>query len=881
MSSTTPKLTILAALLLTAGLQAAEPVQTAAGARVQHLLSQMSRADKMAIIRGAKEPEDVYQGQAGWIAGVPRLGIPDLRFADGPPGVLVRQASTGMPSTLSMAATFSPDDAEATGALIGRDARALGVDVILEPYINIYRDPTFERAYNTLGEDPVLTGTLAARFVRGAQAQDVMAQAKHFIAYEGAGDVQVDGQALREIYLAPFRDVAKAGVSSIMCSYNKVNGLHACGNEALLDGLLRKETGFRGFITSDWGATHGAEFLTSGLDMEQPGIGPGAFFAVTKEVANGPGMSEQEKADLLENLGAGVPEEQIHPVPPVDQMPQKEPEGVSRNLAEAFAKGSVSDADLDRAAGRILGQMEAFGWLDRAPNHAVQPQAVAANAKEVQRLAERGAVLLKNDGALPLSAADLDSLALIGPGAQQTFAIVAGQEQSFGRAERQVGAFHALRTMTDSPGLRLAVGDDLTGVPIPKHAFTGLVRVDTTATQPAADIDHTLRSGQALPPGASAKWEGTLNVPADGDYDINLQVLGATGRFTIDGRKVGGMGWWGGHGDIVFPNRHNVVPTTDGLDNVRRLVRLKAGPHTIQVEATADSSRAPVQVRLAWVTPHMKQAAFDDAVAAAKQAKTAVVFAWSRNRPSFGLPGEQDRLIEAIAAVNPNTVVVLNTGQAVAMPWLPKVRAVLQMWYTGDEGGWAAANLLTGRANPAGRLPITWPRRLADGPANDPAHPERSSQGVKGSTVYSEGIFVGYRWYDQQDIQPLFPFGHGLSYTTFQYSGLKVSSAADGGLDASVLVKNTGKRAGDEVVQAYLGAPRPAPAHVSFARRALASFDRITLAPGEQRRVQLHIPPERLRYWSMRDQSWHDARAGRIVYVGRSSRDLPLSATVK
>lgn len=877
MPTTLPKLTILASLLLAAGLHAAEP----SSARVQHLLSQMSRAEKMAVIRGAREPEGAYQGQAGWTAGVPRLGIPDLRFADGPPGVLVRHASTGMPSTLSMASTFSPLDAEATGALIGRDARALGVDVILEPYINIYRDPTFERAYNTLGEDPVLTGTMGARFVRGAQAQNVMAQAKHFIGYEGGGDVQIGGQALREIYLAPFHDAARAGVASIMCSYNKVNGAHACGNGALLNGVLRKESGFSGFITSDWGATHGAEFIVSGLDMEQPGIGPGAFFAVTKEADGGPGMSDEEKAELLETLAAGTPEEQIHSTPPADEMPKTAPAGVSKNLGEALAKGSVLDADLDRAAARILGQMEAFGWLDRAPNHATLPQAVEDNAKSVQRLAERGAVLLKNDGALPLKPEDLDSLALIGPGAQQTFAIVAGQEQSFGRAERQMGAYHALRTMSDSPGLRLAVGDDMTGAPIPKEAFSRLMRSDGTAQVAAANIDHTLRAKQALPAGARAKWEGTLNVDVDGDYDINLQVIGATGKFKIDGRKIGAMGWWGGHGDIVFANRDNVVPTTDGLDNVRRLVKLKAGPHKIEVEAAADSSGVPMQVRLAWVTPQMKKAAFDAAVDAAKHAKTAVVFAWSRNRPSFGLPGEQDRLIEAVAAVNPNTVVVLNTGQAVAMPWLPKVRAVLEMWYTGDEGGWAAANLLTGRANPAGRLPITWPRRLADGPANDPAHPERSSQGLKGKTVYGEGIFVGYRWYDNKNIAPLFPFGHGLSYTTFKYSDLRLAKAADGGLDASVLVKNTGALAGDEVVQAYLGAPRPAPAGAAFAKRALAWFDRITLAAGEQRRVKLHIPPERLRYWSERDQSWRDARGGRTLYVGRSSRDLPLSKMVR
>lgn len=896
MPSTLPKLAVLAGLLLAAGLQAAEPpapsvpqpnapnAPSASSARVQKLLARMSRTDKMAVIRGAQEPAAVYLGEAGWTAGVPRLGIPDLRFADGPPGVLVRQPSTGMPSTLSLAATFSADDAQATGALIGRDARALGVDVILQPYINIYRDPTFERAYNTYGEDPALTGTIGARFVRGAQAQNVMAQAKHFIAYDGATDVQVDGQALREIYLAPFRDVARAGVASVMCSYNKVNGLHACGNAATLNGMLRGESGFRGFVTSDWGATHGAEFIVSGMDMEQPGIGPDAFFALGKEAGAAP-MSDADKADLAETLAAGVPEEQAYIAAPPAAAPQPEaqpePAGVSTNLGEALARGSVTDADLDRAAGHVLGQMEAFGWLDHAPSHAVVPQAIDANARAVQRLAERGAVLLKNDGVLPLAPADLDSLALIGPGAQQTFAIVAGEEQSFGRAERQVGAYHALRALHPGAGIRLAVADDMTGVPIPPQAFSGLTRVDGTARTPATGIDHTLRSGKALPAGASARWEGTLNVDAGGAYDIDLQLIGATGKFSIDGRRIGSMGWWGGHGDIVFANRDNVVPTTDGLDNVRRLVELSAGAHRIEVEASADGSGAPVQVRLAWVTPQMKQAAFDAAVDAARRARTAVVFAWSRNKPAFGLPGDQDRLIEAVAAVNPNTVVVLNTGQAVAMPWLGRVRAVLEMWYTGDEGGWAAANLLTGRANPAGRLPITWPRRLADGPANDPAHPERSSQGVDGKTVYGEGIYVGYRWYDQHHIAPLFPFGFGLSYTRFSYSGLTLARAADGGLDASVIVKNTGKRDGDDVVQAYVGAPRPAPAGVAFAERALAAFDRITLAAGQQRRVQLHIPPERLRYWSNRDQSWIDARDGRTVYVGRSSRDLPLSKEVK
>ena len=860
---------------------AAAVADGAPSARVRELLEAMSREEKVAVIRGANEPAETTLGQAGWIRGVPRLHIPDLRFADGPPGVLVHRPSTGMPATLSMAATFSPRDAEATGALIGRDARALGVDVILQPYINLYRDPAFERAYNTFGEDPLLTGTLAASFVRGAQAQNVMAQAKHFIAYDGGADAIVGEQALREVYLAPFRDAAAAGVASIMCSYNKVNGIHSCGNAAVLNGMLRGEDGFKGFVTSDWGAAHGAEFIAQGMDMEQPGGGPKAFFALGKEPDQAD-MSEDEKEDMNAALGTGVPEEQRYAtVEPVEETAEPV-QGVSRNLGEALAKGTVTDADIDRAAGRVLGQIERFGWLDHAPNHKAGAQDVEANAREAQRLAEDGAVLLKNDGALPLKAEDLKSLALIGPGALQPFAIVTGQEQSYGRAERQIGLAEVLRRRGAGDGLAVAVADDMTGEAIPKTVFKKLVRSDSKTRKAAAEdqLDRTRRSGNPLPAGANTRWDGVLDIPADGEYEIALQILGAKGRFLIDGRKVGTMGWWGGHGDIVFANRDNVVPTTDGLDNVRRLVVLTKGRHAIRVEATADSSGEPVQVRLAWVTPQMKQRNFAAAVDAARHARAAVVFAWSRNRPLFGLPGDQDRLIEAVAAANANTIVVLNTGQAVAMPWLDKVRAVLELWYTGDEGGWATANLLTGAANPAGRLPITWPRRLEDGAANDPRHRDRSSAGVDGKTVYGEGIHIGYRWFDREQIAPLFPFGFGLSYTSFAYSQPRLALAADGGLDVTCRVRNTGARAGDEVVQVYLGAPNPAPANADFPVHALAAFDRVAIAPGEDREVRLHVAAERLRYWSTGAHAWRAARAGRTVYIGSSSRDLPLSLPV-
>ena len=230
--------------------------------------------------------------------------------------------------------------------------------------------------------------------------------------------------------------------------------------------------------------------------------------------------------------------------------------------------------------------------------------------------------------------------------------------------------------------------------------------------------------------------------------------------------------------------------------------------------------------------------------------------------------------------MNPNTIVVLNTSQPVALPWIDKVKAVLEMWWPGDEGGWSTANLLLGKASPAGRLPVTWGKALADYPATDPKHPERSEKGVNKETHYSEGVHVGYRWFDKEKIDPLFAFGHGLSYTTFEYSGLGVLKDNDGGLNVDFNIKNTGSVASDEVPQVYLGAPSHIPQGVQFAVRALVAFDRIHLEPGESRSLSLHVAPRQLQYWSTAEDKWMTAMGQRTVSVGGSSRNLRLDQTV-
>ena len=264
---------VLGVAVLSVGLSAApnsSGVSAVTGnARVDALLSQMTLAEKLMLIHDAREEPRVYQGQAGYVSGVPRLGIPGLRFADGPPGVLTRQRSQAETATMGVAASFDVKRAQLNGVVIGREARALGMDVSLQPFINIDRDLTHRRAYNTFGEDPLLTSLIGAAVIRGIQSQHVMAMAKHYLAFDTAAtDVWLDEQTLHEVYVPPFEAAVKAGVASVMCSYNHVNGQYACGNRSTLTGILREQLGFKGFVTSDWGATHSAQFVNAGLDME-------------------------------------------------------------------------------------------------------------------------------------------------------------------------------------------------------------------------------------------------------------------------------------------------------------------------------------------------------------------------------------------------------------------------------------------------------------------------------------------------------------------------------------------------------------------------------------------------------------------------------------
>ena len=586
-----------------------------------------------------------------------------------------------------------------------------------------------------------------------------------------------------------------------------------CGNPGLLIQILRSELGFAGFVLAGPGANPGTLSLDSGLDGEVPAAGRAAARYFTPAA-----------------------------------------------LRAAIASKTVTTATVNQAVAAVLTEMDRFGLLGPQPAHRPAAEPVAVGERVISRTAADAATLLQNSGhALPLTPAALSSLALIGPGADQVIGTGPAGDTGAGTASPP-GALQVLR-QDPAAHLSFAVGDDLTGTPVPAAVLThegqpGLVRSSAgrDSAQVVSVLDNTLAGHDALPAGSGHTWAGELTVPATGTYWISLGTGGSWSTLTLDGTVVA----------QDAPSQPTVagapVPTTDGLDNLRARVTLTAGIHTLGVAETPDGSGRPVQVRLDWVTPAQQQDDLTAAVATARAAKAVVVFAWSGGGAS--LPDGQDELIQDVASVNPDTIVVLNTPGPVAMPWLGAVRSVLEMWYPGDAGGAATANVLLGRDSPAGRLPVTWPAS---------PHRFRRSQPA--------GIFVGYRRYDKDAIAPLFPFGYGMSYTRFGYSALNWHAVPGRGLVLRLRVTNTGSRAGTAVPQAYLGAPAAAPPGAAFARRALAAYTRISLRPGQSRTVTLTVPERQLQYWQDA-RGWVTAPGRRPVYVGSDERASTLSATV-
>lgn len=860
---------------------AATPVTSddPADQRAERVLRQMTLEEKIALTHGETNPNYPFYRPP-----LRRLGIPALSMADGPSGVRVVDSlanggrATAMPATIALAATWDETLARRYGDLVGREAWNTGHNVQLGPGADIARVPVAGRIFESFGEDPLLSGRCAAAYVSGVQAHPVAACVKHYCANNQEADrtridAQVSERALQEIYVPPFAAaVQQGGVGIVMGSFNQVNGAYACENPQLLTDILKRQLGFEGFVISDWAAAH--DTVTSanaGLDQEQP--------------------SARVFGDAL--------------------------------LA-AVQTGAVPIDRLDDMARRILRTMFALGLVDQPVEIAPLPE--REHGQVAREIAAQGIVLLKNtEGVLPLPVSAVRRIAVIGADADNASA--AGGGSGLVAPAYTVSPLEAIRQRVGSGvAIEHAPGTDPVSAaallpgpqPVPSSVLTppdaepgsqGL-RAEywdnpTFAGEPAlarTDPHVDLNFGffvyagfnagsPNLPPipappiagpGAlpSARWTGTLTAPATGEYTLALTSLG-TSRLELDGREtIANLGI-------------DLTPAT-------ATVSLVAGePHEVRVEYAADaagiSGNIGAQMRFGWeppaaaIPPQVREAAdlagrSDVAVVVVRDYESEEM-----DRPDLRLPNEQDQLIRAVAAANPKTIAVVQTGAAVAMPWLDDVGAVVQAWYGGQEQGNAIADILFGGVNPSGKLPLTFPHAADMTPIRTAAQ----YPGVMGIVEYSEDVFVGYRGYEHFGIEPLFPFGHGLSYTTFDYADLWVeivgASTGDpsqaGATDETgtaarirFTLMNSGEVAGAEVAQVYVGR---LPGEVATAPKQLAGFVKVALDPGQHQDIIIDLPRSAVSYWDSGRQGW-TTPAGEIpVCVGSSSRDIRLEGTLE
>lgn len=794
--------------------------------RVDNILSQMTLDEKLTLIGGT----DTFYTRA-----IPRLQLPALRMSDGPLGVHDFGLTTAYPAPIALAAGWDPELARRTGVAMAQDARARGVHFILAPGMNIYRAPMNGRNFEYLGEDPYLASRMAVSLVEGIQSQGVMATAKHFVANNSEygrldHSSDLDERTLREIYLPAFEACVKeAKVGALMDAYNLVNGTYMTENGYLNNTVAKKQWGFDGIIMSDWGATHdGIAAANGGLDLEMPSA---AY------------MKKQ-------------------------------------TLMPALQSGTVSQATIDDKVRRILRKAIEFGFYDRPQTDLNIPLYNQEGREVALESARGGMVLLKNERQiLPLDKNKIKSVAVLGPEAYP--ADIGGGGSSLTKPyesisylegiSRYLGSAVRVLSATDSlPVADIASETDFVTAPGGASGLTGeyfnnsdvsgtpaLVRTDRTVNfswgegsyADGAPVDHF-----------SARWSGYF-VPKESD-DYKFYVSADDGaRLYINDQRV-------------IDDWHSHAETLDTYTT-----HLEAGKsYKIRLEYYEDVGSATVKFGIAGSARPLSKAMKEIASRADAVILCVGFDALDEGEGgdrTFRLPAGQDRLIREISAINKNTIVVFTGGGNVDMTrWIDGVPALLHAWYPGQAGGWALAQILFGEYSPSGKLPASFERRWEDNPTFHNYYPQKGDKRV----AYNEGIFVGYRYYDKSEVKPMFPFGFGLSYTTFAYSDLKVTpGAAD--LSASVRVsfdvKNTGAREGAEVAELYVG-----DGHASVPRpvKELKGFAKVNLQPGETKRVTLTLDRRAFSFYDVKSQDWKAEPGEFSIQVGSSSAQIQLQS---
>jgi beta-glucosidase len=803
------------------------------GRDIEALVDAMTLEEQVSLLSGADFWTTVP---------VERLGIPKIKVSDGPNGARGAGSLVGgvkaacFPAAISLGASWNVALAERMGAALAGQARSKGASVLLAPTVNIHRSGLNGRNFECYSEDPALTSALAVAYINGLQNNGVAATIKHYAANESEIQRQtmssdVDERTLREIYLPPFEAAVKqAGVMAVMSSYNRLNGTYTSEHGWLLTQVLRQEWGFDGIVMSDWFGSHStAESINAGLDLEMPG-------------------PTRDRGDKL-----------VH----------------------AAQVGTVKLETIRQSALRMLRLMDKVGALAVAPDLTESELDLPEDRALIREIGAEGAVLLKNDGVLPLSKTSVERIALIGPNA--------GEARVMGGGSAQINALHKV---SPADGIRAALAN-ANSIEEEKGAdnnrlvrlFEQEVAVDyfhgadcagaVVAHETAAKSEFfwfELPSEVLDPRDFSARMTLSFTAQEDGEHLFGMTNAGLAKLFVDDKLIVDGWSDWR-RGENYFGTAN---------DEILAPLTLEAGKtYRIGVDY---ASRQPdvegilLQALRFGVQKPLGAEAIEAAAAKARDVDVAVIFAgreaqWDtegQDLPDMRLPGRQDELIAAVAAVNPNTVVVLQTGGPVEMPWLNDVRAVLQMWYPGQELGHAVADVLFGDQEPSGRLPQTFPKTLKDMPVftGDPT----TYPGVDGHVRYDEGIFVGYRHFDTRGVEPLFPFGFGLGYTTFAWTDAHASSDVIGaaGVSVTVRVENTSARQGSEVVQLYV---RPRASNVERPDKELRAFAKVKLASGESTDVTLTVGLRDLAYWDVGAKAFRADAGDYEMVVAAHARD--------
>ncbi|MEU4094164.1 glycoside hydrolase family 3 C-terminal domain-containing protein [Streptomyces sp. NPDC026673] len=803
-------------------------------------------------------------GQDMWsLPALPEIGLGSLVMSDGPIGVrgvrwTADDPSVALPSPTALAATWDPALARRTGRLLAQEARRKGVHVLLAPTVNLHRSPLGGRHFEAYSEDPYLTGEIGTGYVAGVQDGGVGTTVKHFVANDAETDrFTVDNvigeRALRELYLAPFEAIVRnARPWGVMAAYNSVNGTTMTEHHRLQNEVLREEWGFDGFVVSDWTAardTVGA--LTGGLDVAMPG--PRTVYGEA--------------------------------------------------LARAVRDGRVEESAVDTAVRNVLRLAARVGLLAGTPAAVpaeLLPAAVDGPAL-AREIARRSFVLVRNepfDGrpVLPLDPAAVRRLALLGAAARDARVLGGGSAQVF--PARVVSPLDGLRAaLPEGTALTYAVGADPNGELAPAGAGFALRAICRDAAGAVL--------GRCALPGGHVQWMGG-DLP-DGVTHEALHSVEVTGTFTPreSGPHHFGTRGLGGFrlvvdGAVVFDGVQTAGPESGPFEGMfgapveRGRVELTAGVPvpvslTHLVPGTRDAPVRAVVFSLVHGEPERDEdELIAEAVAAARDAEAALVVVATTervesegfDRADLRLPGRQDDLVRAVAAVNPRTVVVVNAGSPVEMPWREEVAAVLIGWFPGQEAGAALADVLLGAAEPGGRLPTTWPARLADAPVGEVV-PQA------GTLRYDEGVFIGYRAWERSGARPAYPFGHGLGYTDWAYEGAYFTAAedlADGGPDilgtVTVRLRNTGDRPGREVVQVYLAAPPDDAAEAGRPVRVLAGFLPVELPAGAVTQARIPLRRRAAQIWDASEGGWRTLPGRYTAEVARSVADRRLTVPV-